>query len=272
MKLIDLSTSRQMAGKFDSKPEPKTSRPTSSTPKPALVVAQKPLESAVLEFDDFELPEITSKKYNLPEQVAKPKEILKPYNPDAKRDIFGNEKKIVDTSTLSVDEEYQNCRSYMLVLIGQKDYSVATLTQKSIEKGYLESTVEQIIQEFTAKKWVDDERMANNIVSFYSGNKGKIWIMQKLIKKQLPKDLCQKVLASFEEVEEITDPTNDYNFLNKPKSLNPNDDVKRLIERKYKITNWQNLDPKIKNKVIYFLSSRGFTGAFNILKEWERVS
>lgn len=206
-----------------------------------------------------DLPEIGSKKYNLAEQ----KNIKNPTSPNSYNSTSQLDKK-------EQGEDIQNCRSYLLCLVGQKNYSVVGATQKAIDKGYAETVVETIITEFVSKKWLDDERMATNIVEFYSGNKGQIWIMQKLLKKQIPKAICQAVLHGFEQEADYIDQSGgDYSFLNKPKSLAPSESVKNLIERKYKITNWQNIDPKIKNKIIYFLTSRGFVGVYNILHQWQ---
>ncbi len=245
MKIIDLNNSRVLAQNLNVGLDYQKNK----TPNQNLYVNNN--------LDD--LPEICTKKYNLLEQKIE------------KTPKIGNLNTQKDT-----EEEFQNCRSYLLRLIAQKNYSVTAITQKAIDKDYFEPIVQIIVTEFIAKKWLNDERMANNIVEFYCGNKGQIWILQKLLKKQIPKEICQSVLSSFKTQAETSlechmndNSNNDYSFLNKPKSLAPSEDVKKLIERKYKIVDWKAIEPKIKNKIVYFLSSRGFVSAYQILAQWQ---
>jgi SOS response regulatory protein OraA/RecX len=145
---------------------------------------------------------------------------------------------------------YQDCRSFVLSLIAKKDYSTEAIRQKCLQKEFQNTDITKVIKEFIDSKWLDDERFACNIIEFYKGQKGLSWIAQKLTLKQIPKDIVTKLLAQTE-------------------SIKPKPSIKELLARKHKITNWQSIDIKVKNKVLYFLSSRGFSNPFGILKDWQ---
>ena len=50
------------------------------------------------------------------------------------------------------------------------------------------------------------------------------------------------------------------------------EDVEQLnqaaFSQKYNITNWSNLEPKIKQKILHYISRQGFSNPFEILNKW----
>jgi regulatory protein len=142
------------------------------------------------------------------------------------------------------------CRGYLLGLLNKKDYSYRILYEKAIVKDFEIEIVEQVLQDFVDKKWVNDLRFARNIIEFYGGQKGIIWIKQKL---QLKKIDSETITQALQETEQIS----------------PKQNIKELVARKYSITDWKNLDQKQYAKIYYFLSSRGFTGVQNIITQWK---
>jgi regulatory protein len=55
-------------------------------------------------------------------------------------------------------------RTWMLHLLGNKSYSIAQLRKKAMSAGYVESMVEEIIQEFIVRGWLNDEEFARAFV------------------------------------------------------------------------------------------------------------
>ena len=163
--------------------------------------------------------------------------------------LINNREEVVKTKNDKKNAEY--LRSYLLKLLGGKDYSESDLIKKSILKGFSSQDFLPIIEDFKSKKWIDDIRYSENIVHYYQGKKGINWIKQKLFQKGISKEIVQNL------------------FSQNSNNLEPDQNVKLLLERKHKITNWSNIDIKVKNKVLYFLSSRGFSSPFKIIQIWQ---
>jgi SOS response regulatory protein OraA/RecX len=47
-------------------------------------------------------------------------------------------------------------------------------------------------------------------------------------------------------------------------------EIKSIVERKYRITEWNNIDIKTQNKVIWFLQYRGYNNVFDIINNWKK--
>ena len=150
------------------------------------------------------------------------------------------------------DDESQRVYSYLLNLLNKKDYSEAELCQKCLVKSFDSAKISLEIQNLQAKNWQNDKRLAENMVEFYRSTRGPNWISQKLKMRLIPSDIIAEVLHSGEEETEE-------NF----------DLIKQTIERKYRISNWSNIDIKTQNKVIYFLQYRGYNNVFGILNDWK---
>jgi regulatory protein len=163
---------------------------------------------------------------------------------------FGSQKEIQKTKSQDPKKESNSIRNYFLRLLAKRDYSESEFKQKAKFKDFNLELVDQVIEDFKAKKWLDDERFAQNLIDVYKGQKGKSWIMQKLAQK----GIASSIVRSLFEVQN---------------SIVPDQNVRELLERKHKILDWKSIDIKVKNKVMYFLSSRGFSNAFAILKQWQ---
>ena len=146
----------------------------------------------------------------------------------------------------------QLCQKYFLNLLGSRDYSENQLTQKGLIRKYSQADIDAVLILLKEYKYVDDLRLAQNLVQSYTGQKGKIWIIQKLKQKGIETAIIESVIPTYR--------------------IKPSNQAKKAIEQKYSISNWSeflSIDTKTKNKVIYYLSSRGFENPFEIIKNWQ---
>ncbi len=143
----------------------------------------------------------------------------------------------------------QQCLKYFLNLINKRDYSKWQLTQKAIAKKIEQKYIDYSLNWLAQYNYVNDERLAKNLIEFYNGQKGSQWLKQKFHQKGIDKDIIEKVLAQLQSTPDL--------------------EVKNRLAQKLKIENWNNLDIKQKNKIIYFLTSRGFSNPFGILQSWQ---
>ena len=153
------------------------------------------------------------------------------------------------------DDESQRIYSYLLNLLNKKDYSEAELRKKCTDKGFDISKVEPEIESLQTKNWQNDKRLAENIVLFYSTTRGPNWISQKLKLRLIPNEIITEVLQSSEQCDD-----------------NSFDQIRQIVERKYRIIEWNNIDIKTQNKVVYFLQYRGYNNVFSILQNWKNNS
>jgi regulatory protein len=151
------------------------------------------------------------------------------------------------------DDESQRIYSYLLNLLNKKDYSEAELRKKALAKDFKLELIDQQIVELQTKNWQNDKRLAENIIEFYKSSRGINWITQKLKMRLMPNEIITEVLENIKNADE------EENF----------DDIKVLVERKYRITNWSDIDIKTQNKVIWFLQYRGYNNVFGILQKWK---
>jgi SOS response regulatory protein OraA/RecX len=149
------------------------------------------------------------------------------------------------------DDESQRIYSYLLNLLNSTDYSEAELRKKALAKDFKLELINLQINELQGKKWQNDLRLAENIIEFYKTSRGPNWIKQKLKMRLIPESIVTTIMQS-DETEE-----GDY------------DEIKSVVERKYRITDWTEVDIKIQNKVIWFLQYRGYNNVFSILQKWK---
>jgi SOS response regulatory protein OraA/RecX len=146
--------------------------------------------------------------------------------------------------------ESERLKYYYLNLLKKRDYSYHELEQKARRKTYTPETTEQVLLELQSIKFIDDQRLAENLVRAYHGSKGLNWIKNKLRQKFIASDIIKEVLA--EETE-----------------MAPTPELKENLRRKYKLTNLQDLDQKTKAKLLGNLQRKGFTNPFEILRQWQ---
>jgi regulatory protein len=152
---------------------------------------------------------------------------------------------------MAFDDESQRIYSYLLNLLNSKDYSEVELRKKALAKEFKLELIDAQILELQSKNWQNDKRLAENIIEFYKSSRGSNWISQKLKMRFIPDEITAEILVNLQEDED--------NF----------DEIKRLVERKYRITNWSNVDIKVQNKVVWFLQYRGYNNVFSILQKWK---
>jgi|GEM_PF-445656 len=140
--------------------------------------------------------------------------------------------------------------NYFLKILEKKDYSIKELWLKAEKRDYQTQEIREAINKLIEHKYIDDDRLASFLVEKYSKLKGEFWIKQKLQQRLIPKTIIEKYLLESKNSE--------------PDLFS----LKAKIARKYKITNWQEIDPKVKNKILGFLSRSGFSNIYNILNKW----
>jgi SOS response regulatory protein OraA/RecX len=145
--------------------------------------------------------------------------------------------------------DLKNCRSYIIKILGLKDYSTKELFNKATKLGYNAKDIQSILDQLIKDNWINDERLAQNLIECYQGRKGKSWLQQKLSMRLIDRDVIARVLSQSELV--------------------PDDKFKKQVEAKYKVTFGEYIDPKVKQKIIAFLAGRGFGNVFGILRQWE---
>jgi regulatory protein len=151
---------------------------------------------------------------------------------------------------MAFDNESQRIYSYLLNLLNSKDYSEGELRKKALAKEFKLELIDEQISELQNKKWQNDKRLAENIIEFYKSSRGINWIKQKLKMRLIAEEIIISVLQSDETEEDC-------------------DEIKRIVERKYRISDWSNVDIKAQNKVVWFLQYRGYSNVFGILQKWK---
>ena len=147
------------------------------------------------------------------------------------------------------ERDLKNCRGYIIKILGLKDYSIKELQNKALKLGYKIDDIQTILDQLIKDNWINDERLAQNLVECYDGRKGKAWLQQKLNMRLIDKQIIATVLSSLEIV--------------------PSENLKKQIETKYKVKFANYIEPKVKQKIAAFLAGRGFNNVFGVLKDWE---
>jgi len=149
-----------------------------------------------------------------------------------------------------MEMQTQDMLKYFLEILQKRDYSVAELIEKAVKRKFDSTVIKSALVILKNKKMIDDKRLAENIVYYYSGKKGEMWIKEKLKTRQIP---------------EIYWPE----FKNTEQDLVL---LKNKVQKKYNITDFQNIDFKLRNKIISYLYRQGFANSFEILKDWQNES
>ena len=145
-----------------------------------------------------------------------------------------------------------NCRTYLLQLLSRRDYSQEELRKKAVAKGFEETEIIDTLQYLQEIKVQSDAGVAESLILGYLGKYGKRKIKQKSREKGIRDDLFEQMwdqLAHQRETEDLSH-------------------LKEKVMRKYKLTQFSNLDPKTKRKVFNFLQYRGFN-PFQLLQQWQ---
>ena len=153
-------------------------------------------------------------------------------------------------------DKYTEVQLAALRLLGRGDYTLIDITSRLIKKGFEPSQVNQDLELLVSKKWISDERVAQNIWEFYKGQKGYIFIRQKMQLKQVSSEIIESFFQDLKDSENSQefDPI-DYKL------------ISRQLASRYSIKNGAQLDPAIKNKIYGYLARRGFTNIQSILSK-----
>lgn len=167
----------------------------------------------------------------------------------------------IDHSTfkkLYTKEYYQKLRSYLLKLLGRREYSRLELYDKATKKGYDRNYTNTILDELESKNLLSNRRYTEFFVrdKFSLNRWGPRKIKSKLLKKGIDQNLIEEVIA-----ENIS-----------------RNEMRRccleLLEKKRR-TYLREDDPyKRKQKMLRFLSGRGFSGNLcfkaveTVLEKW----
>ena len=149
------------------------------------------------------------------------------------------------------------CLKYFLNLLKVRDYSEKILVEKALSKNYSPEEIQESINYLLEKNFLNDLRLAENLVQKYKNQKGLNWIKQKLVQKGISKENIEFVLKNLKQAD-----------------LKPSNDLKKKIENKYKLnfSDWQNVDQNTRLKVNRFLQSRGYLNSFEIINNWIKNS
>lgn len=148
------------------------------------------------------------------------------------------------------------CFNYFLRLLSRQEYSVNELIKKGQEKGYDKSEITEAINDLQSKDYQSDTRLIAQKISSSKGKYGKSMVKRKCLEKGIASNVFEQVWMEEKETDE-SEVTGELA------------DLKAKVMRKYKVENFQNIDPKIKAKLLNYLKYRGFN-AFEVLKQWQR--
>ncbi|MDJ1168514.1 regulatory protein RecX [Roseofilum sp. BLCC_M154] len=145
------------------------------------------------------------------------------------------------------------CQTYFNLLLSRRDYSVKELEKKGQAKGFSLEEITEAIAHLQSLGYQSDRRLANSLIESGKGKYGKAGIRRKCLSKGIPPELFEKVWDQQAEL---------------PDDLAETQDLQAKVERKYKITDWTNLDPQTQAKVYRYLQYRGFNPR-EVLEYWQ---
>jgi len=145
------------------------------------------------------------------------------------------------------------CQTYFNLLLSRREYSVKELEKKAREKGFSPEEITEAIARLQDLGYQSDRRLATALIESGKGKYGKAGIRRKCLSKGITPE-------TFEQAwDEQAEP---------PDDLAETQDLQAKVERKYKITDWDNLDPQTQAKVYRYLQYRGFN-ASEVLAYWQ---
>jgi regulatory protein len=145
------------------------------------------------------------------------------------------------------------CIDYFYYLLARREYSAAELLKKAQEKGFDPTEISQAIADLQQKDYQSDSRLVATLIASGQGKYGKSVLKRKCFAKGIPSDVFEQVWseqATGAETEQLSE-------------------LKAKVARKYKIEDWDRIDPKTKGKLVNYLQYRGFN-PFAVLGQWQR--
>ncbi|MEQ8538866.1 MAG: regulatory protein RecX [Coleofasciculus sp. D1-CHI-01] len=146
-----------------------------------------------------------------------------------------------------------NCIDYFYKLLARREYSTYELTKKAQYKGFDPNDITESIEKLQRLNDQSDTRFVESMITSYRGKYGKIVIKRKCRDKGIDSEFFEQIWQSNTEDEEG----------------GQLEGLKAKVVRKYKITDFYNIDPKTKRKVWNYLQYRGFNPG-EVLTQWQR--
>lgn len=148
-----------------------------------------------------------------------------------------------------------DCQSYFFRLLARREYSAWELQRKAREKGYAEADIEAAIAELQERDYQSDRRVVENAILSARGKYGQPVVKRKCREKGISDEVFEEMWAALA----ATEPDVEGDELA---------ELKAKAMRKYKLTTFENIDPKTKSKLFNFLRYRGFNPV-ELLRQWQ---
>lgn len=146
-----------------------------------------------------------------------------------------------------------NCIDYFYKLLARREYSTYELTQKAQAKGFDANEISESIEKLQRLNYQSDTRFVESMITSYHGKYGKIVIKRKCRDKGIDSELFEQI----------------WQFQTEDEEGGKLDGLKAKVVRKYKITDFHDIDPNTKRKVWNYLQYRGFNPG-EVLTQWQR--
>ncbi len=144
------------------------------------------------------------------------------------------------------------CIDYFYRILAKKDYSAHELLKKAKEKGFEQSEITNAIQELQLKGYQSDARLVESMITSAQGKYGRSVVKRKCFVKGISGDLFEEIWESQTESEELEQLL----------------ELKLKVMRKYKISDFHEIEPKTKARLWNYLQYRGFNPN-QILEQWK---
>jgi SOS response regulatory protein OraA/RecX len=141
----------------------------------------------------------------------------------------------------------KSCYAYLIDILNKKDFSSQELIYKATSKEYPVEEIDAAISLLTAQNYLNDKRLAENVIYFYSKIKGINWIKRKMQERKIPREMIEEVLQSDESEPDLREIT------------------KKTIS-KFRITSIDEIDHKLYAKIYRFLIYNGYNNAPSIIE------
>ncbi len=146
----------------------------------------------------------------------------------------------------------QNSLQFFLKLLGKRDYSLAELLQKADMQDLNKTDIDDAVKYLISKNFINDKRVACNLINYYFTTKGRRWILQRCLSRQIDESVFDQAWTEHLENQDETE-----------KYL----ELKQKVMQKYNISDFENLTPQLSNKIFNYLAYRGFNPS-EIIKSW----
>jgi regulatory protein len=142
--------------------------------------------------------------------------------------------------------EAERLTNYWLWLLARRDYSRGELQKKAIDKGYDILVVSQCLVQFAQDNYINDLRLAQNLIDYHGKNRGPLWLRAKLAQRHISRETITEALQDYT-------PQVDAGF-------------GHAMLQRYRVTQRDQVDQKMKARLYRYVASRGYMGAREIVE------